>query len=55
MRRKLLAVLAMLLTATGLFAQQQQNQLPKAMTDYEKGNACFWYTSRSNKDVSAGK
>ncbi len=37
MRRKFLAVLSMLLTVAGLFAQQQQNQLPKAMTDYEKG------------------
>ena len=44
MRKTIMTTLALLFVATGIFAQGQGNQLPKAMTDYEKGT----YPSETN-------
>ncbi|MGX8683280.1 MAG: alpha/beta hydrolase, partial [Bacteroidales bacterium] len=44
MRKTIITTLALLFAATGIFAQGQGNQLPKAMTDYEKGT----YPSETN-------
>ncbi|MBO7417885.1 MAG: esterase [Bacteroidaceae bacterium] len=44
MRKTIFTTLALLFVATGIFAQQQGNQLPKAMTDYERGT----YPSETN-------
>ena len=44
MRKTIITTLALLFWATGIFAQGQGNQLPKAMTDYEKGT----YPSETN-------
>ena len=44
MRKTIITTLALLFAATGIFAQGQGNQLPKAMTDYKKGT----YPSETN-------
>ena len=44
MKKTIMTTLALLFVAIGVFAQGQGNQLPKAMTDYEKGT----YPSETN-------
>lgn len=44
MRKTIMTTLALLIVAIGVFAQGQGNQLPKAMTNYEKGT----YPSETN-------